>query len=203
MLAKLVAEVIKSTIQGYDPAVWGFWDFYLILTLLIFCLVNQMNYLNRGLRRYDVLILVPLYQVLWIFFNILGGAIFYDEFACFDTLQAIFFPAGTLLTWVGIYILMKGRKTNEDIEDAPPEEAAVRGVNALRRMTLQHEDFVMESRRTMLFDENGIPIPRSPSPKKNKRSSPSKKKQSPANNNKSGAMNGASNDNHHVELTVA
>ena len=154
MLAKLVAEVLKATIQGHKPPVWGFWDFYLIVVILVVCLINQMAYLNDGLRRYDVLILVPIYQCLWIFFNILGGAIFYDEFSCFGTLQAIFFPFGALLTWLGIYVLMRGRKVNEEVDDAPPEESAIRGIDAVRRMTLQHDDFVMQSQKTLLCDDN-------------------------------------------------
>ena len=35
--------------------------------------------------RFDALVVVPMYQVMWIFFNIMGGAICFQEFAKMST----------------------------------------------------------------------------------------------------------------------
>ena len=68
----------------------------------------------KNLARYDALIVIPIYQCLWIFFNIMGGAVAFDEFRTFSTCQMIFFPLGSLTTFVGIAILSRGHKQKDD-----------------------------------------------------------------------------------------
>ncbi len=42
--------------------------------MMVICLVTQITYLNEGVRLYDALLVVPVYQAYWIISGIVGGA---------------------------------------------------------------------------------------------------------------------------------
>ena len=129
MLAKTIVELIKTTASGADNA-FAHADTWVMIVFLFVGLFNQARFLNAGLQHFDALVIVPMYQCIWMFCNILGGAIAFDELKNFSTMQAIFFPVGSLLTWVGIAVL--ARSSSQDVHDtgaaaiAAAEAAAVR-----------------------------------------------------------------------------
>ena len=121
MLAKFVIELVKTTGLGMEVA-FKQWETYVMIIFLLTCLIYQTRFLNAGLARYDALVVIPMYQCMWIFFNILGGAIAFDELKTFTLKQAIFFPVGSVLTFVGISLLAHGDH-QEEAEDKEALEA--------------------------------------------------------------------------------
>jgi hypothetical protein len=52
-------------------------------------MVLQLQYLNAGLRMFDLLLIQPIYQASWITGTSLNGLLFFQEYADFNDRQWI------------------------------------------------------------------------------------------------------------------
>jgi hypothetical protein len=90
----------------------GFFLAYPGTYMVVFCLVSsivlQLYWLNQGLARFESLYNVPIFTSTWIVGTVLGGGVFYGEFADFSVVQAILFPLGVILCCVGVFFLSQG-----------------------------------------------------------------------------------------------
>eukprot|EP00658_Telonema_sp_P-2_P067814 TRINITY_DN56749_c0_g1_i1.p1 TRINITY_DN56749_c0_g1~~TRINITY_DN56749_c0_g1_i1.p1 ORF type:complete len:127 (-),score=30.25 TRINITY_DN56749_c0_g1_i1:200-580(-) len=68
-------------------------------------LLIQIHYLNLGIERFEVLLVVPVYMGFWIIFTALAGLLTYREYDGFDVVEAILFPLGVLITLCGVYLM--------------------------------------------------------------------------------------------------
>ena len=62
--------------------------------------------LNSALAKYNGLLGVTLYQTNWIICCIVAGGVYFNEFRGFSATQAVLFPVGTLLCFLGVYIIV-------------------------------------------------------------------------------------------------
>jgi hypothetical protein len=94
----------------------GFFLAYPGTYMVVFCLVSsivlQIYWLNQGLARFESLYNVPIFTSTWIVGTVLGGGVFYGEFADFNWLQAILFPLGVILCCVGVFFLSRETETD-------------------------------------------------------------------------------------------
>eukprot|EP00941_MAST-03F_sp_MAST-3F-sp1_P000963 g963.t1 len=116
IFAKTIIELVKSTFEGENKFYVEF-ESYVYVAMLAFFLIQQASFLNSCLAAFDALLVVPMYQVAWIFFGILGGGVYFDEFKSFTVLQWIFFPLGALLTMFGVFLLTFRTASNEDANE--------------------------------------------------------------------------------------
>ncbi|KAJ1660679.1 hypothetical protein IWQ61_000423 [Dispira simplex] len=86
---------------------------WLILFVTVFTAVSQVYWINMGLRRYDALLQVPVFYVIWTVMDIIGGGIYYDEFRLFDALKYCMFVLGVLVIFSGIGCLARRLKQIE------------------------------------------------------------------------------------------
>lgn len=70
--------------------------------------------LNRLLASHDILFIVPAIEVLWSLCSMIGGGIFFDEYASLSTKRRILFAIGVVINLSGVFVLSrrgeKGRK---------------------------------------------------------------------------------------------
>jgi len=125
--AKGVVELIKSEIEGAANFEKHYLAAPFCLLALICFTITQLHYLNVGLASFDTLFIFPLYQAVWILFTALGGIITYKEYRVFGALNYVLFPAGVIVTLVGLWII-SGRKASysllqdDDSYGVPPYE---------------------------------------------------------------------------------
>jgi len=91
---------------------------YVILLSMAGTVTLQIYWLNCGLARWDALFNVPVFQSFWILVSVIGGGVFYREFQGFDALQWCMFPAGVLLTVVGV-VMLSQRDTTKRAQKGP------------------------------------------------------------------------------------
>lgn len=103
LFAKAAVELLKTTVGSENQFVFP--EPYVCILLLFMCLWFQVKFLNAGLARFDALVVIPVYQVFWMISGILGGAVVFDEFSTFDSLQWVMFPLGTVIAVAGMYLL--------------------------------------------------------------------------------------------------
>lgn len=104
LFAKALGEICKTTVQvGIS-----FKDLMIAITGavgLFMCMFIQLKYLNQGLRLFDVLFVLPIYQAFWIFGATVNGILFFEEYNNFTDLQFVMFPVGCILTVTGVAML--------------------------------------------------------------------------------------------------
>ena len=69
LCAKTVGELIKTALSDYyDPTVPTHlsWSTLVFLLVLVANLLAQVNFLNEAIRRYAMLMVIPVYQTFWI-----------------------------------------------------------------------------------------------------------------------------------------
>lgn len=137
---KATGEMAQASISGSDGVIspWTTIHPYYHIIFTIMLAVLQISHINQGLRRYDAVLYLPMYNTAYILISGSVGAIVYKEFSGYSTLQFVLFPLGVFITLMGI-ILMTRKQTNAEVAPLPLEEAP-------KVTTLQVKPFVTGER---------------------------------------------------------
>ncbi|KAJ3362786.1 hypothetical protein GGF32_005589 [Allomyces javanicus] len=123
LLAKSAAELIVTTAQGENQ--FRFVATYLILVGIAVTGVGQVVYINAGLQRYDALVQVPAFYVVYTLCGIVSGGLYFDEFHALSGTQFALFSIGVVLTFLGVACLA-GRLGQSKPAEPPGSAALVR-----------------------------------------------------------------------------
>uniref|UniRef100_A0A7S2RQ18 Uncharacterized protein n=1 Tax=Mucochytrium quahogii TaxID=96639 RepID=A0A7S2RQ18_9STRA len=114
LFAKSTIEILKAVMRGDNEFTKP--GTYIIILMMFLCIFGQIHWLAVGLRDYDAVIMVPLFQCVYVVFTIIGGASYFAEFRGFNLLQTIFFPIGVMLICSGVMgLAMHKSRTAEDL----------------------------------------------------------------------------------------
>jgi len=79
--------------------------------LLVICFaVLQISHVNLGMKDYDAVMYLPMYNCMFIVCTSTLGGIFFGEFTDFDVVRGILFPLGVLVTLSGIVVMSHASK---------------------------------------------------------------------------------------------
>jgi len=119
----------------------------------------QIRWLNSGLRRFDALYIVPVFQSFWILVSVISGMVFFGEYEdIFGSIEnSVMFPFGVLVTISGVYVLSQRAITDPDeqVTDASLTQPLIDGtkdtsdrpkVKHLPTSTYNHKDRDKEHR---------------------------------------------------------
>uniref|UniRef100_A0A7S2W6H8 Magnesium transporter n=1 Tax=Mucochytrium quahogii TaxID=96639 RepID=A0A7S2W6H8_9STRA len=115
LFAKSTVELIKDASHG-DDVFWHI-ETYVIIALMTVCLLAQITFLNGGLKRFDSLFVVPVYQSYWIISGVVGGLVYFGEWERFSNKQMVMFIVGTFVTLSGLLVLTQ--KDHSSSETTP------------------------------------------------------------------------------------
>ncbi|OQR94550.1 hypothetical protein ACHHYP_01131 [Achlya hypogyna] len=107
LLAKSTVELLKSAIWGDGAYAFSHPTTYAIISGLVICLLCQISFLNGGLKRFDALVVIPVYQSFWILMSVLGGIMYFEEYISMSNTEKIMFTAGGTITISGIIYLLQ------------------------------------------------------------------------------------------------
>jgi membrane protein implicated in regulation of membrane protease activity len=119
LMGTLTTLFAKSLINLFTASIAGDNQFTKFLSWVIFVVtvttaVSQVFWINMGLRRYDALLQVPVFYTVWTLMDIIGGAVYYDEFEFFGPKQYALFSLGVVLIFTGVGLLSKRLKQVEE-----------------------------------------------------------------------------------------
>jgi len=112
LFSKILGEIVLTTARGHDQ----FTDWATYLFVVLFAVIDGMQvvYLQRALRSYSALYIIPLYQVSLTVFGVATGGIFFEEFNTFSS-KPSYYPAlfviGLLVAISGVILLSKRKPT--------------------------------------------------------------------------------------------
>ncbi|KAJ2364863.1 hypothetical protein IW150_006370 [Coemansia sp. RSA 2607] len=78
---------------------------WVILLVTAFTAASQVYWINQGLLRYDALLQVPVFYVVWTVFDIIGGGVYFNEFKMFTTVKYVLFTLGVAVIFSGVGLL--------------------------------------------------------------------------------------------------
>ena len=118
LLAKSSSELVRTTLGGNNQFDSPFT--YFILTAWITSMVFWLYRMNAALRKFDGVFIIPVLQVVWTLFSIVGGGVYFREFSKFDTKDTALFTLGVCVVIFGVYLLAP--QTVRPQDDAGAEE---------------------------------------------------------------------------------
>mmetsp|Transcript_39676 Transcript_39676/g.95848 ORF Transcript_39676/g.95848 Transcript_39676/m.95848 type:complete len:456 (-) Transcript_39676:173-1540(-) len=116
--AKASIELVKTTIKGTNQFIYV--GTYFLIILMIVCVVAQLKFLNGGLKRYESLYVVPVYQVFWIGCGVLGALFYFNEVASISARDLGMFALGAIISVFGI--LLHSTRTAPQDPTVGPED---------------------------------------------------------------------------------
>jgi hypothetical protein len=104
LFAKATIHLLTESIFQRNNQFTSFssWVFTFITLMTAF---NQIYWINMGLARYDALLQIPVFYVVWTLFDVIGGGIYYDEFSNFEIYQFVWFCCGVIVIFLGVVVL--------------------------------------------------------------------------------------------------
>ncbi|KAB5527520.1 hypothetical protein DKX38_021367 [Salix brachista] len=93
------------------------WFTYSILLLFLSTAGFWMTRLNEGLALFDAILIVPMFQIVWTFFSICTGFVYFQEYQVFDALRTTMFILGMTFVFIGISLLAPDEPKGGDVKD--------------------------------------------------------------------------------------
>jgi len=126
LFAKSTIEVLKASFRGENQFVY--FATYMIIFFMFASIFGQIHWLAEGLREFDAIIMVPIFQCVFVVFTIIGGGAYFAEFSAFSGVQTVMFPFGVILLVLGVIGLAFHESRSADdlieksdeISDLPP-----------------------------------------------------------------------------------
>lgn len=111
-LSNLLRLAMSSSYQLHT------WFTYSMLLLFLSTAGFWMTRLNEGLSLFDAILIVPMFQIVWTFFSISTGFIYFQEYQVFDALRTTMFILGLMSVFVGISLLAPDESKGADVKDS-------------------------------------------------------------------------------------
>ncbi len=111
--AKVLAELLAVHSDGEED-IFHSWFTYFTLFFWLVTVGVWLKRLNDALSKFDPLFIIPLLQCSFIFFAIVSGGIFFQEFNGFTSLQWLGFWFGVAVMFGGLIMLTPKNKSDEE-----------------------------------------------------------------------------------------
>jgi len=109
--SKCLSELLNLTVSGNNQ--FDHYFFYIILVFWIITAVFWLYRMNRALALFNGLFIIPVLQVFWVFFAIIGGGIYFEEFQTISVAYLMGFICGVLVVFAGVFMLGPGAKVKD------------------------------------------------------------------------------------------
>jgi uncharacterized membrane protein len=117
LFAKCSAELLMSWLVG-GGFVFFYYQTWFVVSLMVATIFLQLKFLNEGLRHFDALYIVPVFQSFWILISVIAGLVFFGEYREMTQHQMVMFPIGIFITISGVYYL-----SQRGVDEVPPVPA--------------------------------------------------------------------------------
>ncbi|CAM9644923.1 unnamed protein product, partial [Heterosigma akashiwo] len=101
--AKCFSELLNSSVAAENQFTHPFTYFVVLVGFL--CTGFWLYRMNRALALFDGLFIIPVLQVFWMFFAILGGGMYFGEFESLGPEKIVGFISGVCVVFAGVFIL--------------------------------------------------------------------------------------------------
>eukprot|EP00210_Caulerpa_lentillifera_P008458 g8070.t1 len=103
LFGKTISTLLRVTIGGNSQL--ESWFTWVIVIFFLFTSTFWISRLNKALKFFPALIIVPTMQISWTFFSIVSGMLYFQEYKDFEMLQGILFTLAVTVVFFGVYLL--------------------------------------------------------------------------------------------------
>ncbi|KAI8615005.1 hypothetical protein BC830DRAFT_1124571 [Chytriomyces sp. MP71] len=103
LFAKATIHLLTNSFTGSNEFN-SFWA-WAIVAVTVVTAFSQVYWINMGLQRYDALLQLPVFFVVWTVFDVIGGGVYFQEFAGFSTRQYGLFILAIGVIFFGVFVL--------------------------------------------------------------------------------------------------
>ncbi|KAJ3310116.1 hypothetical protein HDV04_005382 [Boothiomyces sp. JEL0838] len=118
LFANATIHLLSTSIFGSQNQFNSF-SAWLFTFITLSTAISQVYWINMGLARYDALIQIPVYFVVWTIFDVVGGGVYYNEFANYTTVRFVLFIMGIVIIFIGV-IVLAGRLKALEVDNPQP-----------------------------------------------------------------------------------
>eukprot|EP00924_Labyrinthula_sp_SR-Ha-C_P007944 maker-scaffold_41-snap-gene-1.32-mRNA-1 protein AED:0.01 eAED:0.01 QI:421/1/1/1/1/1/3/180/365 len=121
LFAKSVVELVKTAFSSSSAMSLVNGETFVLVFFLVVCLLFQITFLNKALKRFDSLYVIPLYESYWIICGVIGGLVYFGEWDEMSYSDKNGFVGGICVTFVGLYVLTR-KETDQGYVKVESEE---------------------------------------------------------------------------------
>jgi cation transporter-like permease len=110
ILAKISSELLRNAISKREFDDMKNPISYLAVIMTILTALTQLHVLNKGLAKFEALVVVPVYQTFLNASAITGGLIFFQEYRAMSRKDGTIYTCGLVITLVGVKMLVQQRR---------------------------------------------------------------------------------------------
>uniref|UniRef100_A0A061RQ90 Probable magnesium transporter n=1 Tax=Tetraselmis sp. GSL018 TaxID=582737 RepID=A0A061RQ90_9CHLO len=99
LFSKSVSVLLRTTLAGESQL--GYWFTYVSLIAFVVTITFWVTRLNKSLKLFTAIVIVPTMQIGWTIFSILSGGIYFHEFEDYDSLETAMFVLGVVVIMAG------------------------------------------------------------------------------------------------------
>ncbi|KAL6843422.1 hypothetical protein ACP4OV_026744 [Aristida adscensionis] len=121
------------------------WFTYSLLLLFLSTAGYWMGRLNEGLSLFDAILIVPMFQIVWSFFSMCTGFIYFQEYQVFTTLRLTMFVLGMVFVFIGISLLAPDDSEATSTKDYSGTRQGLPTMNRHGKMQAEGEVDAMKS----------------------------------------------------------
>ncbi|KAH6823737.1 magnesium transporter [Perilla frutescens var. hirtella] len=142
LFAKSLSNLLRlSMSNGYQLHNW----FTYSIILLFFSTAGfWMARLNEGLSLFDAILIVPMFQIVWTFFSICTGFVYFQEYQVFDALRTTMFILGMVSVFIGISLLAPDELKGGEIRDTPLVSVTATHTNEADRFVASEDSHIKD-----------------------------------------------------------
>lgn len=100
---KILGEIVNRYFNA-DGSVINLTSLFFMLTLFL-CTLLQIYWLNRALKHFDALVVVPVFHMTWTILSIITASIYFQDFETYSNAQLKHFLFGVLVIFSGSIFL--------------------------------------------------------------------------------------------------
>ncbi|CAA0824592.1 Probable magnesium transporter NIPA8 [Striga hermonthica] len=126
------------------------WFTYSIVILFFSTAGFWMARLNEGLSLFDAILIVPMFQIVWTFFSICTGFVYFQEYQVFDALRTTMFILGMISVFIGISLLAPDELRGGEIKDTALGSLAASHHNDVDRSVMPCDDSQMKNMGSLM-----------------------------------------------------
>ncbi|KAL4236308.1 NIPA-like protein 2 [Mactra antiquata] len=117
--AKAVSSLIQLTFDGDNQL--KYYTFYIMTIVMFSTAILQVKFLNMAMQKFESTIVVPTNFVFFTISAIIAGIVFYKEFWGMTALDIFVFLIGCGMSFVGVYFIVAGKPSIDNIKKATTE----------------------------------------------------------------------------------
>ena len=156
LFAKTTAELVINSFAGHG-FLFGYPMSYTVILSLGVCIFGQVFWMNSGLRRFDALYIVPVFQSFWIIGSVIGGLVFFGEYGEMTAGHFLAFSIGVILTIVGVFFLsqknVSARQSHESgLASASDSQKDPTALGPYSTATTSDSDLACQEQSPLLVD---------------------------------------------------